>query len=261
MSVAQDHVTFGELLRGFRTGRRLSQASLAEDAEVSTRHLSFLETGRAQPSREMVLVLGSALDLPLRERNLLLRAAGFAAAYADEGLDSARMAAVRRSLSFLLDRMAPNGVAIVDRHWNLIDVNTPMKAVLAWLLAPRPVPERLNLVRATFDPSGYRPYIANFDQIAPGFVIALERAALTDPVARDLLDEVRSFGPVPRRPVLADGPLIPLVVTKDGVTLSFFSTIAVLSTALDVTLDDLRIESYFPADEATSQMLAHLIGT
>jgi transcriptional regulator with XRE-family HTH domain len=250
---------FGDLLRRLRGNRGLSQSSLAVAAEISARHLSFLENGRSRPSREMVLVLGNALDLSLRDRNLLLRTAGFAAVYREEGLDAPSMAAVRRSLAFVLERMAPNGVVILDRQWNAIDMNTPMRTVLTWLLGG--VPARLNVMSACFDPRLVRPFIQNLDQLGPVMLDRLHREAMTDERSRALLDEVLTFPALPRHiAVMPTTPVIPFELVKDGVRLSLFSTIAVLSTAADATADDLRIETYFPADDATERFVAALMG-
>jgi transcriptional regulator with XRE-family HTH domain len=259
MSVAAAHASFPELLRRFRGARRVSQAALAADAEVSPRHLSFLETGKAKPSREMVLVLGSALDLPLRDRNLLLQAAGFAPAYRHEPLDAPAMAAVRRSFATVMERMAPNGVVLLDRQWNVIDMNAPMRAVWTFLL-DGPPPERLNVMRACFDPAQLRPYVANFDVLGPLFLERVRREAMTDERSEALLREMLAFPPLEKRgPVrLPDGPVVPLVLQKGPIRLSTFSTIAVLGTAIDPTVDDLRIETYFAADDETDAFVRRL---
>jgi transcriptional regulator with XRE-family HTH domain len=252
---------FGDILKEWRVRRRLSQAALAHDAEVSARHLSFLETGKARPSREMVLVLASALELPLRERNALLSSAGFAAAYREEPLDDRQLAFVRRALDQVLTRMEPNAVALLDRHWNLVQGNRTLHLVLSWLWSPRPVPARVNVMRDAFDPDALRPYVANLAVIGPALVEVLQREARLDEGSRRLLAEVLAFPPVPRRGAAsASFPVVPLTFAKDGVTLSVFSTIAVLGTATDAGLDNLRIETYFPADEATERFVASLAG-
>jgi transcriptional regulator with XRE-family HTH domain len=252
---------FAELLKEWRVRRRLSQAALATDAEVSARHLSFLETGKARPSREMVLVLASALELPLRERNTLLTSAGFAAAYREEPLDDGQLAFVRRALDQVLTRMEPNAVALLDRHWNLVQANRTLQRVLGWLWAPRPVPAHVNVMRDAFDPAGIRPYVANLDVIGPALIEVLQREARVDEGSRRLLDQVLAFPAVTRRTSASVSfPVIPLAFAKDGVTLSVFSTIAVLGTATDAGLDNLRIETYFPADEATERFVALLAG-
>jgi len=250
---------FGPMLKDWRVRRRMSQVALAEDAEVSARHLSFLENGKARPSRDMVLVLGSALDLPLRDRNMLLQSAGFSAAYPDDPLDASQMAFVRKALDQVLKRMEPNAVALLDRHWNLLQRNRPLDLVLGWLWSPSPVPARVNVMRDAFDPQAMRPYVANLDVIGPALLDVLHREARVDAGSRQLLDEIEAFPDLPRRTgTSVSFPVIPLTFSKDGVTLSVFSTIAVLGTPTDAGLDNLRIETYFPADEATERFIASL---
>ena len=249
--------TFGSQLRHWRLQRRMSQADLAASAEVSTRHVSFVENGRAQPSRQMVLLLCSALDVPLRQRNELLHAAGFADIYRESGLDQAEAAPIRDALDFLLARMAPNGAAVFDRAWNLLDCNVPFRAVLAWLHAPEPVPQRFNIMRGLLDREGIGRYVVDSDDLAALFVERLRREAIAteDPELQQLFDEAaRRVGPrrIPEGPAPA---LLPTVVRKDGVTLRTFSLIATLGTALDLALDGLRVELYFPADAETARFV------
>lgn len=256
----------GGLLKHWRRRRRMSQADLAIDAEVSTRHISFLENGRSQPSRQMVLVLASALEIPLRERNTLLQAAGFAPIYREKKLDAPEMAQIRRTLDFLLAQAEPYGAVVIDRQWNVLQYNRPMGLMMSLFLGGA-VPERLNIMEAAFDPEAFRPYILNFEKVAAAFIDRLHRQAITDadPRTDALLERVLSYPGVPRdwrganlerRPEL----LIPLVVERDGLRLSLFTTLTTLGTADDIASTELAIEHYFPADEATDQRVRALLG-
>lgn len=251
--------TFGRAVQRWRAERRMSQAALARAAEVSTRHLSFVETGRSRPSRQLVLVLCSALEIPLGERNELLLHAGFAPAYPTAGLDDPAMGPVREAIEFLLARSAPNGVGVYDHRWNLLRSNRPFDLVLRWLYAPDPVPAQFNAVRSLVDAAELGRWLVNGPELAPLFAERLRREALAgDPVVSALAAELRRFAaPLPPGPAPA---LVPVVIHRDGVTLRLFSTISVLGTALDVVLDGLRIETYFPADDATAAFVAGLAG-
>ena len=257
----------GPLIREWRQQRRMTQAELAEDAEISTRHLSCVENGKARPSREMVLVLCSALDMPLRQRNTVLEAAGFAPAYDHRDFDAPDYDAVRQGLTFLLERMEPFGAVIVDRSWNVVLWNRPMATMATWLLGADPetlARTQSNLLRSTFDPDGLRPYIVNWEDIAVHTLNALHRDALhtgSAAVAR-LRDELAAAPGVPpwkhREP--EETVVLPMRIAKDGIELAFFTTLATLGTAADVTLSELRIESYFPADATTTANLQLLAG-
>lgn len=252
----------GQLIRDWRQQRRMTQAQLADDAEISTRHLSCVENGKASPSREMVLVLCSALDLPLRQRNVVLEAAGFAAAYDEREFHDRDYEAVREGLGFLLQRMEPFGAVVVDRRWNVLLWNRPMEAMARWLLGE--LPAERNLLRSTFDPDGLRQYIVNWEDVAVHTLNALHREALHtgSTGAARLRDELAAFPGVPtwKHKHPREAVLLPLRIRKDGLELAFFTTIATLGTAADVTLSELRIESYFPADSQTAERMAMLAG-
>jgi transcriptional regulator with XRE-family HTH domain len=262
--------TFGPLLRHWRQVRAVSQEQLAELSEVSTRHISFIENGRSSPSREMVLILGSALDLPLRERNTLLGAAGFASVYAESPLDSPEMAPVQRALDHLLRHQEPFPAAVVDRAWNVQRLNDGATRVLGALMAAAPVkvdPTTLgNLLVAILHPAGLRSIIVNWSDVAGELLGRLHREALQDARgdgARRMLERVRTLPDMPEqllRPSLTRQPsvFIPLHVTHQGRDVRFFTTITSLGTPLDVTAQETRIESYFPADEATDQWVRAL---
>lgn len=177
---------FGPLLRQWRQTRSYSQSRLAEDAEVSTRHLSFLETGRAAPSREMVLILSSALDLPLRERNTLLGAAGFAPVYRESPLASPEMAGVRRAIDHVLAQQEPYGAVVVDRLWNVQRMNQGALRMLGSWLDPRATPPIVtrNLLHAVFHPAGLRPCMVNWEAVAGALAMRVHREALEDEALR-----------------------------------------------------------------------------
>src|SRR5262245_16977572 len=169
-------MSFGTLLREWRQLRQMSQLRLAEAAEVSTRHISFIETGRSSPSREMVLVLTSALDLPLRERNAMLGAAGFAAVYKESDLHAPEMSQVSRALSFMLERHEPYGASVVDGNWNFLRVNRGAMAMIGWFVDEAPSPEvAANAMRMLFHPQGVRRYIANWEELAGAMIERMHR--------------------------------------------------------------------------------------
>jgi transcriptional regulator with XRE-family HTH domain len=258
----------GGLLRRWRTARHLSQLDLALRAEVSARHLSFLETGRAQPSRQMVLLLSSALDVPLRERNAMLNAAGFAPAYRETGLDDPQMAEVRQALELILRQHEPFPSVVFDRTWNIVMVNAAYAGFLAMLLGPRGrvpsltvLPEpRLNAVRLLFEPDGLRASLGNWEAVARAILIRLQRDAAGDgdPGIQALLQEVLSSPHVPprwREPDLAapQALVIPVELGSGPEALRFFTTITTLGSPQDITLQELRIESFHAADAGTER--------
>ncbi|HEY7409886.1 MAG TPA: helix-turn-helix transcriptional regulator [Vicinamibacteria bacterium] len=259
--------SFGELLREWRTARRRSQLDLALTAEVSARHLSFLETGRAAPSREMVLLLGSALDVPLRERNALLQAAGFAPAYRETALREPAMEHMTEALRLILRQHEPFAAVALDRHWNLVMANAAYLRMLTLFLgpermgglaagevAPRP---RLNTLRALFDPAGLRPHVANFEELARELVGRVRREAAWEGDAESaelLADLVRAAGlPAPGAalPSPEQAMVVPVEIRAGSQVLRFFTTITTLGAPQDITLAELRIEAFHPADAAT----------
>jgi transcriptional regulator with XRE-family HTH domain len=254
---------FGPLLREWRLARRLTQQALAELAEVSTRHLSFLETGRAQASREMALVLGNALDLPLRERNMLLSAAGFAPVYRESPLDAAPMQHVRKALDRILDQQEPYPAMVLDRTWNLLRMNQGCMYLFGRLLAWRaPEPEIwTNLAHALFHPLGLRHVVVDWPELAGVMAERLHREAASDPEVRTLRDTVLAYEGVPDRarvPGLDGVPPVAIVVhvrAPDGGEARLFTMFTSLGTPLDVTAQELRVELYFPFDDASEAFL------
>jgi transcriptional regulator with XRE-family HTH domain len=250
-------VPLGTLLRDWRRRRRLSQLDLALEAGVSARHLSFLETGRSRPSREMVLHLSEQLDVPLRDRNRLLLAAGFAPAFDERPIDAPEMAPVREALDKILTGHEPYPAAVVDRWWNLVAANRSIAVftdqVPAHLMEP-PV----NVLRVSLHPDGMASRILNYGEWRAHLVDRLRRqVALTaDPRLAELLDEITGY---PGEPDELHGPggeiAVPLRFDAGGRELTFFSTIATFGTAVDITLAELAIEAFFPADQATAAYL------
>jgi transcriptional regulator with XRE-family HTH domain len=243
----------------------MSQERLAQQAEISTRHLSCLETGRAAPSKTMVLVLGSALDLPLRERNALLEAAGFVAAYKDEPLDAPEAASLRRAVDLVLGAMQPNGAVAVDRAWNVLTMNASAARLLATFMDVTAAPPEVmqNVLLATLHPLGLRPSIVNFDEVAS---ISLERARHEaarypdDPAierVRALVATIPDL-PAPVASAAAQGPFISVHLRHGGIEARLFTTIATIGTPIDATAEEIRIETYFPADEATAALVRQL---
>ncbi|MEM7275242.1 MAG: helix-turn-helix transcriptional regulator [Actinomycetota bacterium] len=264
--MATEEQGFGTSLRWWRTTRRYSQLELAGVAEVSSRHLSFLETGRSKPSREMVVHLATVLDLPLRDRNELLHRAGFAPAYPHSDIDGPEMADIRLVLSRILAGHQPNPAVVVDRRGDLVDANDAALSLLAATVgsdSPALLPT-INLSRLTLHPRGLRPCIRNWDAVAATVLLRLERETAhrpADTTLAELLDELRAFpgvsalGRVSAMPTGAD-LLVPVdLVTLDGDQLRLVTTIATIGAPHDVTLDELRLETFFPADEETRERL------
>jgi len=259
--------TVGRLLRQWRERRRISQLSLALEAEISTRHLSFLETGRTQPSREMVLLLGRVLEVPLRGRNELLTAAGYAPVYRETGLDAPEMAQVKQALGFMLRQQEPLPAMVLDRHWNIHMTNDAMGKVMGLFLDPAATAELgpPNAMRLSYHPKALRPYIVNWESTAASFIQWLHRDFLRtgDAETRKLLDELLSYPDVPKQWQLLDldastAPFLAIELKKGDVRFNFFTVLASLGTPYDITLHELRIECFFAADPATDAALRRL---
>jgi transcriptional regulator with XRE-family HTH domain len=251
---------FGLLLQRWRHVRGKSQLDLACDAEVSARHVSFIETGRAAPSREMVLALASALDVPLRERNGLLIAAGFAPVYRESNLDAPELEPARRALDLILDHQEPYPAVVMNRAWDIIDRNRAAARFFSFLL-DGPIPEHPNIVRAILDPRGIRPFIGNWFDVAGSLIQRVHKEALggvVDDATRALLDEVLLHPGVPNAwrtfdPRVAITPFLPITFEKGGLTFRYFSAVTTLGTPQDITLEELRVECFFPADQETAE--------
>ncbi|MEV4414814.1 helix-turn-helix transcriptional regulator [Catellatospora sp. NPDC049609] len=264
-TTAQAQRPVGELLRQWREHRRLSQLDLSNQAEVSTRHLSFVETGRSRPSRDMVLHLAEQLDVLLRERNRLLLSAGYAPVYAQTALDSPPMAAVRTALRQVLDGHEPYPAVVVDRWWHLVDANAAL-GVLTAGIAPHLLAAPANVLRAGLHPDGMAPRIVNLGEWRAHLLGRLRRqvAATTDPQLADLYAELCGYPceqPEPEVETPGAGDIaLPLRLRHEGGELAFISIVATFGTPLDVTVAELTIESFFPADRHTADVLRELHG-
>jgi transcriptional regulator with XRE-family HTH domain len=248
----------GELLKSWRSRRRLSQLDLAVQAGVSSRHLSFVETGRSKPSREMVLHLAEQLDVPLRDRNAMLTAAGFAPLYRESTLDAPELASVRQAIEVILKNHEPMPAFVIDGAWNLLEANSGIAGFLG-LISPELLEPPLNVIRASLHPRGLSRYIVNFDEYAAHVIERLRRqlAATSDPGLDALLQEVTAYTDVAR--AIGEAALPPPAAVlpmhfrlDDGTELRFFSTMTIFGSPLDVTIAELAIESFFPADEPTA---------
>lgn len=258
-------MSFGSLLRRWRTVRRLSQLDLANDAEVSTRHLSCIETGRAAPSREMVLRLAEALQVPLRERNALLLTAGYAPLYRETSLDAPELEAARHAVELLLAQLEPYPVLLQDRYWNTLRMNAGAKRFLA-LFPGCDSGTPHNGARLVFDPQGLRPFIENWEVIAARIVRRVSHETVNNPADETMkrfLNELLSYPDVPNRWCVPDlhgahAPFLTINYRWNNSILRLFSVLSSLGTPLDVALQELRIETFFPADEATRVVISRL---
>ena len=254
--------SFGVLMRRWRAIRRVSQLDLALEAEISMRHLSCLETGRAQPSREMVVRLADALQVPLRERNLLLSAAGYAPLYRQTAIHTTEMDAARRAVELFLAQQEPYPGIVVDRYWNIVQMNAGMVRFLALFPGCDAVTPR-NAIRFVFHPRGLRPHIENWPHVAARLIHRVHREVLANPTdekLRNFIDELLGYPDVPNRWRAIDlnivlPPLLTINYRTERATLRLFATLTTFSTPQDIGLQELRIESFFPADDETRTAL------
>lgn len=246
--------TIGDLLRQWRTLRRLSQMELALAAEVSPRHVSLIETGKSRPSADMVVRLAEQLAVPLRERNLLLLAAGFAPRYAERPLDAGALAAASDAVARVLRAHEPYPALVFDRRWNIVMHNRGLAPFLAHV-APELLRPPVNLVRLGLDPRGLAPLVVNLADVRAVFRARISRqlAAAPDPELRALHDELLAspLDEAPGQAVDRD-VVIPMIVRVDGRELRLFSTITTFGTPMDITLAEIAVESYYPADEESA---------
>ena len=263
-----DNRSFREQLRLWRQARGSSQLDLAAEAGVSTRHLSFLETGRARPSRDMVGRLGEALDLPLRARNDFLLSAGFAPQFGARPLDAAELQEARRALQFLLKMHEPYPAFVVDGEWTIVMLNAAQEGLFRLLLPGDVDRQKLNALDLIFKPGLLRERMTNWSEVASAVLRRLRRQLASRPddeAIQALWVRVRRSPGVAELPQTFAGEhppiLVPVRIEHDGHTLSWFSTIAVFGATGEITLEELVIESFFPADEATRQFVERMTAT
>jgi transcriptional regulator with XRE-family HTH domain len=247
----------GDHLREWRLRRHLSQLDLAIDAEISARHLSFVETGRAAPSRDMVLKLAERLAVPLRERNVLLVAAGFAPAFPQRSLDDPALKSARAAIDLVLRAHEPNPALAYDRHWNLVAANRMVMPLLKDV-PPRLLGQPLNILRLAFHPEGLAANTVNLAESCSHLLERLHRQceATADPELLRLYHELKAY-PIPARsaPLSSDNVAIPFKMRLDGEVLSFISTTMIFGTPVDITLSELALETFFPADELSAERM------
>jgi len=259
---------FASVLRELRTQARLSQLALSSEAEISSRHLSFLETGRARPSREMVLHLGQVLNLPLAQRNRLLDAAGFATVYGQRDLNDPSMASARSVIDTYLASLEPNPAIVTDRCWNVLQRNRAAQALgsAAAMVPGVEHQEEDNLLLSTLDPASLRALIVNWRQVAGHLVLRLRRelALAPDTNRQVLLDRALQFPDVADLSIVdtlgETGPMLPVQLRIGEVQLSFITLLTSFGSPLDATLQELHIETYLPSDKATAALLAEWAG-
>jgi transcriptional regulator with XRE-family HTH domain len=264
----QDGRLFPALLRHWRTRRGLSQLDLALAADVSARHVSFLENGRAQPSREMVLRLASTLDVPLREQNAMLVEAGFAAEFPEPRVEDGLAPAIESALARMLEQQEPFPLVVMDRGYHALRTNRAALRVLSrFVLKPERLAERPNMLRMVFDPELARPFVLDWERVARALLSRAHREALAHPGDASLGALVRSIFEYPdvpesfRQPDFSSPcePTLAFRVRRGELELAFLTTVTVFNAPQNVTLDELRIESYFPLDDATTRACERLM--
>jgi transcriptional regulator with XRE-family HTH domain len=259
----------GDYLRTWRQRRHMSQLALALEAEISQRHLSFLESGRSAPSRAMLLHLAERLDMPLRERNAMLLAAGFAPVYAERSLEDPAMVAARGAIELVLKGHEPFPALAIDRHWNLVAANAALGPMLAGVADRSLLEPPINVLRLSLHPEGLARRIANLVEWRAHLLDRLRRqiAVTSDPVLADLLQELSAY-PVNDTLAAVDagpptdhgGVLVPLQLVTEAGLLSLISTTTVFGTPRDITLSELALEAFFPANAETAAILRRLSG-
>ena len=258
-TVNSSHPPIGTLLREWRAARRMSQLDLALEAGISARHLSCVETGKSQASRDTVTRLANALGMPLREHNLLMLAAGFAPQFSETRLQTSALERMHKAVDLILRHQEPYPAFVIDRHWEILLANQATDRMIRFLMGGRHLRHK-NMLHNVFDPEDFRPVIVNWTEIAGWFIRHLHEeiaASPSDQGSRKLLKEILAYPGVPGHWGFRDvdseiSPLLNLVYRSSAGQLRFFETITTFAGPLDVTLDELRIECFFPADEKTT---------
>ena len=267
MSKNSEAGLFCALLKYWRNLRGLSQLDLALHAEVSARHVSFLETGRSKPSEDMILRLADTLSVPLRDQNALLKAAGFPAAWDEPSPEDGFSGPVGRALERMLAKQEPYPMLILDRRFDVLRANTAAERVFSRFVAdPLALAQPFNAYRLVFDPAGARPFVVDWERVARSLLAHLQRTALTTPrdaTLRELLDELLAFPDVPaswRGPdfSLPVGSTFSFRLERGELSVGFLTTLTLFSVPQNVTLEELRIESYFPLDEESERLCLSL---
>jgi transcriptional regulator with XRE-family HTH domain len=267
-STRREAPPIGHLLKHWRQVRHKSQLTLALDAEISPRHLGFIEIGRARPSREMILTLAQALEVPLRERNELLLAAGFAPIYHETSLADPALTPAREALDAILRQQEPFPAVVMDRYWNVLLANDAAARLFGAFVDLDAEPQPLNVLRLIFDPTKVKPYVVDWDDVAEALIRRVHRetvAGVVDPRTKELLEELLRYPDAPRRTTLPDlaaesPPFTPVAFRVGEDTLRYFSTVTTLGTPRDITLQEIRIESFFPADAETAARARAMAG-
>jgi transcriptional regulator with XRE-family HTH domain len=261
-----ERTVFPALLRHWRSRHGLSQLDLAAAADVSARHISFLETGRARPSRDMVLRLAATLNVPLREQNALLNAAGFSDAFLETGLGDAMDPTIRQTLEHMLSHHEPYPLVVMNRHYDLLMSNHGAARLIQKLLGERATSDPINILKLTFDPSLLQPFIEDWESIARFVLGRLHRELLQNPSDRgltQLLTNLYAYPSVPAEWRVHDlatpsHAVLPIRFKLEGETLAFLTAVTVFNAPQNVTVEELRIESYYPLDDQTKRACERL---
>ena len=255
---------FGELIKDWRKSRGFSQMELAFESNISTKHISFLETGRSEPSREMIIRLANSLDIPLSERNILFSAAGYAEAYKRSDINQPEMKPVQDALSIMLDNHQPFPAVVFDWDWNIVMQNEPYQQMTVFLRAQQPdFPDTPNILELLFDYNGVRPFIENWDEVASLILQRLHREKIMFQDRRsDRLDKLLQYPDIPKSWqtisfVEQARPMVNVTINLGELKLKLFSTLATFGTAIDITMQELTIEQYFPVDEITKNFFVN----
>lgn len=262
-------LSFGKLLKSWRNQRGFSQLNLALASDVSQRHISFLESSRANPSRDMVLKLAAVLNVPLRDQNIMLTAAGFDPIYSESDLLSPELEPIRQAIGFILKQQEPYPALVMDRYWNLIQHNTSSQKLINWLIEPEKlhnnfyIDGKINLMRLMLHPQGLKPFIANWSELACHLMQRVYRETITTGENNEymlLFNEIQTYPDVIQvwqkpNPYSWQIPLLTVQFIKEEISFNFFTTITTLGTPHDILLQELRIESLFPADKITEMNL------
>lgn len=257
--------SFGEAVKQWRKVRGYSQLELGLVADISSRHISFLETGRSKPSREMIIQLSNALDIPLSERNLLFSMAGFAEAYSRMDINEPEMKPVLDALTVMLNNHDPYPAVVLDWEWNIVMANETQQKLSDLVATLQPnFPQSCNLLEVLFDPNGYRPFVENWNEVSQVVIQRIKREQMLHQDRHSsLLERIAEYSGGPADKVEgADQqqtlPMVNIVLNVDGMRLKLFSTLASFGTAIDVTMQELVIEQYFPADDSTKRFFEGL---